>query len=241
MNRFTCLGLCALLAFASTSVAQSKPGIAGHWEGSINAPSQELKVIIDLDRDASGAWIGDIDIPDQMVRDLPLRNITVSDDSVSFELPVGAGEPKFKGKLSTDGTTLAGDFTQGGSTVPFSLKRTGDAKVFVLPKNQALPDKFAGRWEGTLDAMGGTLHLVFNLANKAGAAEGTIDSPDQGAVGIPMSEISADGDSIKITVRTVSGEYKGKLGEDGKVLSGEWSQGGSSMALVLKKSAPPKN
>ncbi len=83
--------------------------------------------------------------------------------------------------------------------------------------------------------MGGSLNLIFNLGNKDGSGTGTIDSPDQGAMGIPMSEISAGENSIKIGVKAVGGEYQGKLSEDGKTLTGEWSQSGSTLALVLKK------
>jgi hypothetical protein len=228
-----CFGL--LCAVAAMSNAQTKENPAGRWEGSIAVPTGGMKVIVDLDRDAQGVWIGDIDLPDQGVKDLPLRNVTVSGTSVSFALPAGPGEPTFKGKLSEDGATLSGDFFQGGGSVPFSLKRTGEAKVYVPPKLPAIPDKFIGKWAGKLDTQAGSYNLVFNLANKDGSAVGSIDSPDRGAMGIPMSEISPTENAIKIAVKLISAEYSGKLSEDGKTLTGEWSQGGGSFALVLIK------
>jgi hypothetical protein len=233
------LGFVVPLVLMPLSNAQTKPSAAAHWEGSISVPSSELKIMVDLDHDANGVWIGSIGIPDQMVKDLPLRNVAVSDEQISFELPVAAGEPKFKGKLSADASTISGEFIQSGNSVPFSLKRNGDPKVVVPAKIALLPEKFVGKWEGNLDAPSGSLHLIFNLSNKDGSGFGTIDSPDQGAMGIPMSEISAAEPSIKIGVRVVSGEYNGKLGEDGKVLTGEWSQGGETMTLVLRKAATP--
>ncbi len=227
---------CALLfAFSAFSLAQTKVSPAGHWEGSITTPAGELKVIVDLSLDAKGAWIGDIDIPDQGVKDLPLRDVSISDESVSFGLPTGQGDPKFKGKLSADGAAIAGDFFQGGGKVPFTLKRTGEAKVYVPASIPEIPEKFVGKWEGKLETPAGTLRLVFNLSNKDGAGTGTIDSLDQGAMGIPISLISASENSIKIGVQVVSGEYGGKLSEDGKTLTGEWSQGGGTLALVLTK------
>jgi hypothetical protein len=241
VKRAICIGFCSVLAFCAISIAQTKPGPAGHWEGSINAPSGALRVVIDFDRAANGAWIGDIDLPDQGVKDMPLKGITVSDNSIAFNLTAGFGDPKFQGKLSDDGNTISGDFIQGPNKVPFSIKRAGEAKVYVPPKNAALPEKFAGKWEGTLDSMGSTLHLVFNLANKDGSASGTIDSPDQGALGLPMSEISTTENSIKISVQIVDGGYTGKLSGDGKVLTGEWSQAGGTLPLVLKKAATAKN
>ena len=228
---------CVSLLFVLTAIsnAQTKINPAGHWEGSIITSTGELKVIVDLDRDAKGTWIGDIDIPDQGVKDLPLRDVSVSGDAVSFGLPAGPGEPMFKGKLSSDGPTISGDFFQSGSNVPFSLKRTGEAKVYVPAMNPELPEKFIGKWEGKLETPGGSLNLVFNLSNKDGSAVGTIDSPDQGATGIPISLISVSENSIKIGVQVVSGEYKGKLSEDGKSLTGDWSQSGQTLALVLKQ------
>ncbi|MBZ5497413.1 MAG: hypothetical protein LAP85_13510 [Acidobacteriia bacterium] len=235
MNRlgFFCFGL--LFVFSVLSGAQTKVSPAGHWEGSITIPTGELKVILDLDRDAKGTWIGDIDMPEQGVKDLPLRDISVSGDSVTFGLSGGQGDPMFKGKLSADGSTLSGEFSQAGSSTAFSLKRTGAAKVVVPAKIPAIPEKFTGKWEGKLDSPMGSVRLVFNLANKEDSAAGSLDSPDQGAVGIPISMISASENSIKISVKLIPAEYNGKLSEDAKTLTGEWSQGGSSFALVLTK------
>lgn len=241
MKRTISICLSFLLVLCAISIAQTKPGPAGRWEGNINIPSGTFRLVIDLDRDAAGAWIGDIDLPDQGVKDMPLKGITVSDSSVSFSLIAGPGNPRFQGKLSEDGNTISGDFTQGDNTFPFSVKRAGEAKVYVPPKNAALPEKLAGKWEGTLESMGSALHLVFNLANKDGSAAGTIDSPDQGAMGLPMTTITVSEDTIKITVQIVSGSYSGKLSENGTVLTGEWSQAGNTLPLVLKKAAPSKN
>ncbi len=229
----SCLVL--FLALTALSFAQTNVGPAGHWEGSLKTPAGELKLIVDLSRDADNKWIGDIDIPDQMVKDLPLRNISVTGDAVSFALPAGPGDPVFKGKLSPDGSSISGELSQGGGAVPFTLKRTGEAKVVVPEKIPALPEKLTGKWEGTLNTPEGSLHLVFNFSNKDGLGGGTIDSPDQGATGIPMSSISVSDNAVKIGVQVISGEYKGKLSEDGKTMTGEWFQGGATLALVLSK------
>ncbi len=230
---------CLLLSIP-VSLSQTKAGPAGHWEGSITLPAGALKVVVDLDKDAKGTWVGDIDIPDQSVKDVTLRAVVVANESVSFSLTADPNGPKFQGKVSADGNTLAGTFSQGGSDFPMSLSRGGDAKVYVQPKNAALPDRFAGKWEGSLGAMGNTLRLVFNLGNKEDEASGTIDSLDQNAMGILMDEISTTENAIKISVKVVGGSYSGKLSDDGKVLTGEWTQLGNTLPLVLKKAAAVK-
>ena len=152
VNRLMCavVGF-SLLVFSSISLAQSKLTPAGRWEGSIVAPSGELKVVVDLDRDSDGSWIGDIDIPQQGVVDLPLKSISVSNNAVTFELPAGPGGPRFQGKLSDDGNALAGEFMQAGSSFPLSMKRAGEAKVQPAARNPELPEKFIGKWEGSLE------------------------------------------------------------------------------------------
>lgn len=235
MNRVFCFCLGWLIVCSAASAAQTAVSPAGRWEGSIAIPTGDLKVIVDLDRDAKGTWIGDIDMPEQAVKDLPLRNVSVSGESVSFGLSAGPGDPTFKGKLSEDGATISGDFFQAGGSVPFSLKRTGEAKVYLPDKIPAIPEKFTGKWEGKLETPVGSYILVFNLSNKDGSAIGTVDSPDQGAMGIPMSMISPGENTIKIALKLISTEYNGKLSEDGKTLTGEWSQGPGNYALVLVK------
>ena len=71
MNRVVCFFFSWLIVCSAVSAAQTVSP-AGHWEGSIAVPTGDLKVMVDLDRDAKGTWIGDIDIPEQGVKDLPL-------------------------------------------------------------------------------------------------------------------------------------------------------------------------
>lgn len=240
MIRISCIALSLLLVSPLDLGAQAQPGPAARWEGSIRIPSGDLKVVLDLDQDAKGVWVGDIDIPAQGMKDLALRSVTVSGGSVAFELTADPNGPKFKGVLSADGSALEGSLSQAGSTFPMSLKRAGTAKVLVQTRNAELPAKFIGKWEGSLEAPGATLRLVFNLVNKEGTATGAIDSLDQGATGIPMDEISAAENVIKIVVKIVNGNYSGRLSEDGKTLTGEWSQAGNTLALVLKKAPSSK-
>jgi hypothetical protein len=210
--------------------------VSGHWEGGISLPDNtQLQIGVDLYEETQGTWKGDIDIPAQGAQDVPLKDIVVADKSVSFAISVGAGNPRFQGQLSDDATTITGEFIQGASKLAFSIKRSGEARVQPVVKNQPLPEKFAGTWEGTLETPNGNLRLVFHLANSDGAASGTIDSPDQSAIGIPMSEIKATDSTIRITVSVVNGSYDAKLSDDGKVLTGTWSQGGGTLPLALSR------
>ena len=99
---------------------------AGQWKGAIDTPGTALEVIVDLSQDAAGAWQGDVDIPLQGAKDLPLTGFTVDGAAVRFTISGIPGDPTFRGTLSADGATLAGDFNQAGATLPFHLARTGE-------------------------------------------------------------------------------------------------------------------
>jgi CubicO group peptidase (beta-lactamase class C family) len=91
---------------------------AGHWEGAIELPGQKLDFDVDLRMDDS-AWAGDISIPAQGAKDLPLEEIAVDGAGVRFAITGVPGSPTFSGEL--EGSEIAGDFTQGGATFPFRM------------------------------------------------------------------------------------------------------------------------
>jgi len=99
---------------------------------------------------------------------------------------------------------------------------------------------FAGDWYGTLKAGEAELRLVFHLKQKPdGSYEGTTDSPDQGVMGIPITEVVVQERQITLRVASVQGEFIGTLAKDGKTLKGEWKQSGMRFPLELKKDTPP--
>jgi len=224
--------LVALIVCASVTFAQSTTAPAGHWEGAIQVPGQELKIEIDLAGTAD-KWEGTITIPAQSLKGFPLSAITVQGETVGFALQGVPGNPQFKGVVK-EGKTLAGDFSQGGGTVPFALTRTGDAKIEPVPKSTPISKELEGTWTGTLEANGTALHLVLKLANQAsGVATGTLVSLDQGSAEIPIVAVIQTGTHLKLLVRSIGGTYEGDL-KDGQ-LTGTWSQGGGSLPLVFKQ------
>jgi CubicO group peptidase (beta-lactamase class C family) len=122
LRRWTVL-LGAVLAVTSTLTAQQPParGFAGHWTGSITLPGQELAFDVDLVQTGTN-WTGDISIPAQNAKDLPLVQIAIQGDSIGFGIQGIPGSPTFRGVLAPDGQSVAGQFTQGGQSFPFSMQ-----------------------------------------------------------------------------------------------------------------------
>ena len=56
-----------------------------------------------------------------------------------------------------------------------------------------------GTWSGALEIPSGELSLVFNIIRQEdGTLGGTVDSPDQGATGIPISAITLRDDVLRV-------------------------------------------
>lgn len=95
-----------------------------------------------------------------------------------------------------------------------------------------------GAWVGKLRVPGAELTVVLNLVkNSDGTYKATLDSPDQGAKGIPASEVRWEDRKLFVEIKAVGGTYEGTLNENGTELTGEFKQSGMTMSLTLRKGA----
>jgi pimeloyl-ACP methyl ester carboxylesterase len=92
-----------------------------------------------------------------------------------------------------------------------------------------------GQWNGVLKIQGMQLRLVFHITETGG----TMDSPDQGVTGIPVTTASFNNPVLKLTVASLGIEYEGVLGDDG-VITGTFKQMGQSLPLSLSREAVEK-
>lgn len=223
----------ALFAFAISAFAQSAEQPRGHWTGALELPNRSMAVAFDIDKTGTG-WIGSMSIVEQGAT-LPLSDIRAEEGQWKFKIPGGPGGPGFAGKLSADGKTWDGQFTQGGNSLPLKLSHAGTPKVEVPKESAALPAAFTGEWDGTLEGPG--LRLRLSIANTANTAKATLTSIDQGGAQIPVSAISVKDGKLNAEVKAVNGGFIATLNNEGTELSGDWSQKGNSLPLKLKKSA----
>jgi serine-type D-Ala-D-Ala carboxypeptidase/endopeptidase len=91
--------------------------------------------------------------------------------------------------------------------------------------------KVAGDYLGQLGSLHLKLHIEISPGNDVLCS---IDSPDQGAKGIPCSNVDVGEGSLSFTVPAVHGTWKGTVSADGKILTGVWDQG-SPMPLVFTR------
>jgi hypothetical protein len=97
--------------------------------------------------------------------------------------------------------------------------------------------QIAGDWQGTLNAGGVQLRLALHVAAaKDGSLTATLDSLDQGAIGIPVSSIDLRQTQLTLGVPAVGGTYSGTVNKDATEIDGTWSQG-QPLTLNFKRVA----
>ena len=93
-----------------------------------------------------------------------------------------------------------------------------------------------GSWSGKLKVGSMSLTIVLHLEQADGSIKASLDSPDQGAKGIPANKEYFSDDSVAVKVEMIGATYRAKL-KDGK-LDGTFSQSGMTFPLVMTKGIP---
>jgi len=99
---------------------------------------------------------------------------------------------------------------------PLNLNYSSNEKtilisVLAMISLTSFAQDITGKWYGALKVQGTQLRLVFNINNKDNTLSATMDSPDQGAFGIPTTTTSFENSTLKITLTSAKIEYEGKL------------------------------
>jgi uncharacterized protein len=90
-----------------------------------------------------------------------------------------------------------------------------------------------GQWYGALNIAGTQLRIVVNISKTTDGYACTLDSPDQGAKGIPVASTTFENGLLHFKVNMPKLEYKGEW-KDGKII-GKLYQGGQEIPLDLGK------
>jgi hypothetical protein len=101
-------------------------------------------------------------------------------------------------------------------------------------------DRMKGTWRGTLDLSrlkpGATLRVVCNVQKSSdGTLTGTLDSPDQGATGIPLDAVTVKDGAFHLQLNKLLASYDGTVSKDHSEIVGQWKQGPNSLPLTFKK------
>lgn len=91
-----------------------------------------------------------------------------------------------------------------------------------------------GTWQGHIIAGSSRIKTILHLEQKEGLYSAAVDSPEQGAMGIPVETVTIEGQSIILELPAVSARYEGRIvsEETGTIkIEGMWIQGGGRFPL----------
>jgi pimeloyl-ACP methyl ester carboxylesterase len=94
-----------------------------------------------------------------------------------------------------------------------------------------------GRWEGALRVGETRLPLVVRVEPGLEGVTAVLDSPAQGARGIPVAGLTATAGMVRFTVPSLGGRFEGAISADGGTWTGVWSQGPGTLPLILTRGA----
>ena len=200
----------AAVAFVATAAAQD---IAGDWQGTLKAGPQELRLVVKIAKGDGGGWKATLFSIDQGGFDqgIPVDSVTQQGSDVKFT--VGAIRGAYEGKISADGASIEGTWTQV-RPLPLELKRATPETAFKDPSPHAVQFVSVDKdvklevldWGGSgrpvvlLAGLGDTAHRFDKFAPKLTAKYHVygITRRGFGASSAPASGYSADrlGDDV---------------------------------------------
>jgi len=95
-----------------------------------------------------------------------------------------------------------------------------------------------GQWNGVLSVQGVNLRLIFHINKTGNNYTSTMDSPDQGASGIPVATTTFDGSKLSLAIPNLGLSYEGDFKSDSFV--GTFKQNGMSFPMTLAKATETK-
>lgn len=213
--------------------------LVGTWHGPVTILGGKATFVYRFRIDDKGELQGTIAVPERGNTEAPMANIEFADNRLTFTLPAASGE--YSGTLANG--ALEGVWKQPSPGMPpggfkVSLKK-GDFAPPVYPLNNLSSPSMAalaGSWKGTLKAPNAPKPLTIVLVlgyNENGQFLGHIDSPDQGAKGIPVNAATFDKNRLTVKLDTLRAEYVADL--SGTTLKGTWTQAGNPLPLNLVK------
>jgi hypothetical protein len=222
------------MAMLLASVVQAQTRPAGHWEGTFKVNDREIGLGLDLAKNAKSEWIASMSVPAENVTGLVVMDVVVSSNSVKF-VGVELMMSKFDLALGPDGR-MRGTLSNAQTTAPIEFKRTGEAKVELMPASPAVSNELQGDWEGSLQTPGRALRILFHFRNQTdGTVAATIDTPDSGATALPLNNVKQTGQKVEVGIRVAHATFEGVLNPEGTELAGRFSHDGNSVPLTLRK------
>lgn len=200
------------------SAALSAQDLAGDWQGALKAGTQELRLVVHIEKGERGTWkatLASIDQSPDRGATMPAESVTLQGFDITLTFPAIRGS--YQGKIAADEASMAGTWTQG-QTLSLDLKRATPETAWKDPSPHSVQFVTVDQdvrlevleWRGPpseqprtlvlLPGLGNTAHIFDQFAPKLAAQYHVygITRRGFGASSAPASGYSADrlGDDV---------------------------------------------
>ncbi|HEU4790900.1 MAG TPA: alpha/beta hydrolase [Flavobacterium sp.] len=118
------------------------------------------------------------------------------------------------------------------------MKKTVFFLMAILVSFTMASQEITEQWNGVLKVPGGQLRVVFNISKTDNGYSATLDSPDQGAKGIPVTTTSFENSVLKLEIPSAGIAYEGIVKDN--AIAGNFKQGGQSFVLDMTRGTAEK-
>jgi hypothetical protein len=228
--------LILILVLASSVLARGEESAAGRWEGFVQIPGNDLRLIVDFEQRDGGVWIGSIIIPGLNLKGAALTDIAFNGSAATFAVKSALGslraEPaKFRGRFS-GGNKMTGDFVQGGNAASFTLERIGPPQVELPQRSTPIARELEGEWKGEYELFAYPRKVTIKLQNhgaEGATAEFVILGRKENK--LPVDLVMQEGLLITIESHDTGLSFEGRTEKD--KINGTVLQGPLEIPVVL--------
>ncbi len=130
--------LAGLFFTAALALTGQRPftDVEGSWSGKIKTPSGELQMVLHFSMTEADTIKAVADAPDQGVKDIPCGRVTLTDDSLTVDIPAVKGN--YRGGFSGD-TLITGIWNQLGGRYDLTLRKGVKPVVHNRPQEPKPP------------------------------------------------------------------------------------------------------
>ncbi len=123
--------------------------MAGNWQGTLEAPNGPLRIVLKVSKAENGGWSAVNYSIDQGGRPINTSSVTLQGGMFHFLVPAINGS--YEGKLSADGNSIVGNWTQGPNPRPLTFVRATKDTAWEIPAPPPPPKMMAADADPTFE------------------------------------------------------------------------------------------
>jgi len=116
---------------------QETKNFTSYWEGNLKISAISYRLVLKIYKNDNGTIGAFMDSPDQNANNIPVGSITLTDDSLKFDVLAARGS--YAGKIEKDSMIAVGKWTQMQMSLPLNLKKVEQLTEIKRPQTPHAP------------------------------------------------------------------------------------------------------